>query len=135
MSALNVCKRHLPRNRILFFPCQIYRCVTTNISAIKPQSGLNPSYIPKGSFGGKVYCNRTFIKIVLTVLANRLFCNWLGFSRAQFCKRSATIPRYVANKCHERNAIFGTVFLRIFFITAISGRWQLFYFLFVCLFL
>ena len=58
-----------------FFPLSnLSLCITTNISTIKPQSELNPSYITKGSFGGKVYCNRTFIKIFLTVLANRLFC-------------------------------------------------------------
>lgn len=117
-----------------FFPWQIYRCVTKTFQRSNPRVDSTQAISPRGALEERSTATAPFIKIVLTVLANRLFCNWLGFSRAQFCKRSATIPRYVANKCHERNAIFGTVFLRIFF-TAISGRWQLFYFLFVCLFL
>ena len=56
MFANDICRE----TGFFFFPWQIYRCVTTNIWAIKPQSELNPSYFPKGSFGGKAYFNRTF---------------------------------------------------------------------------
>ena len=58
MSALNVCNDICRETGFFLFPWQIYRCVTTNISAIKPQSKLNLSYFPKGSFGGEG--NRTF---------------------------------------------------------------------------
>ena len=117
-----------------FFPWAIYRCVlqqTFQRSNLRVNS--TQAISPRGALEERSTATAPFIKIFLTVLANRLFCIW-GFSRAQFYKRSATIPHYVANKCHERNSVFGTVLPRIFF-TAISGRWQLFYFLFICLFL